>query len=189
MPKGVYYRGDPVARFWSHVDRSAGPEGCWPWTACKTIHGYGWTRTGGIGHSAHRVAYTIANGPIPDGLVVCHRCDNRPCCNPAHLWLGTSADNAADCSAKGRTARGDRNGSRIHPDRLPRGDQSFARLHPERLVRGVDYWSAKLDEDKVRAIRLAAAAGESGRSLGLRFGVCKATIQRVVNRYSWKQVG
>ncbi len=98
------YRADVHARlaerFWSKVVRG---EGCWIWAASVDDHGYG---RFGIGRlriePAHRVAWMVANGPIPDGLSVLHRCDNPPCVRPDHLFLGTQRDNMRDMIAKGR---------------------------------------------------------------------------------------
>lgn len=91
-------------RFWAKVDKSSGPDACWPWTDHRDRSGYGRFHETGKRQQdmAHRSAWRIAHGPIPDGLQVLHRCDNPPCVNPAHLFLGDCADNARDKVAKGR---------------------------------------------------------------------------------------
>jgi len=101
-----------VASFWSKVDRSAGEDGCWPWLYSTTGSGYGQVNMGrnqGPSLRAHRVAYTLHYGSIPDlpngkkhGSCILHTCDNRLCCNPKHLVAGTQADNIADMKRKGR---------------------------------------------------------------------------------------
>lgn len=80
--------------------------GCLEYTGYKNEHGYGVLSVGGAGRLAHRVAWTLANGPIPDGLCVRHSCDNPPCCELSHLSLGTHAENMADRDARGRTQQG-----------------------------------------------------------------------------------
>lgn len=87
--------------FWARVQRGA-PDACWPWQAFKDTTGYG--KVGGHGRvwRAHRVAYAFTHGE-PGALSVLHRCDNPSCCNPAHLFLGTQADNMRDMAVKGRS--------------------------------------------------------------------------------------
>jgi hypothetical protein len=93
-------------RFREKVDSSAGPDACWPWTAA--IHGRRNSKYGSFSISptniqqAHRVAWELAKGPIPDDMNVLHSCDNGLCCNPKHLFLGSQADNVHDMVAKGR---------------------------------------------------------------------------------------
>jgi hypothetical protein len=95
----------PVSeRFWDKVTKSDS-EHCWPWTSVKDSAGYGLVNVKKKRLSASRIAWKLANGPIPEGLFVLHRCDNPPCCNPAHLFLGTKSDNTQDCLRKGRHPR------------------------------------------------------------------------------------
>ena len=155
-------------RFWAKVDRSGGREACWPWIAGRNKGGKGYGVCGYDSPTgdrmAHRVAWFLANGPIPDGMSVLHRCDNPPCCNPAHLFLGTYLDNARDRQAKGRGADNHRE--------MP------GEAHPR----------AKLTDDDVRAIRAEYAAGTPALDLARRFGVNRPTIYNVAHRRRWKHV-
>lgn len=149
----------PEAAFWFHVTPGA-PDACWEWQGTKNNCGYGLASFGGGYRMAHRLSYELHYGPIPAGLCVCHTCDNRACVNPAHLWLGTCAENHADKWAKGRGVRltGERSGS------------------------------SKLTWDDVRAIRhLYALGGHSHRSLGRQFGVSGPAICAIVNGKTWRE--
>lgn len=94
---------DDIKRFWSFVQKT---DGCWPWTGATTKDGYGLlsVRSGGRIHTprANRIAYYLAHGELPDKALVCHRCDNPPCCNPDHLFIGTHDDNMKDMAEKHR---------------------------------------------------------------------------------------
>lgn len=94
-------------RLWSRVDRSGGPDACWPWAGANW-KGHGRIKPpGGVGSplKPHRVAWELTHGPIPNGLCICHRCDNPPCCNPSHMFLGSHQDNWDDMNNKGRHGR------------------------------------------------------------------------------------
>lgn len=94
---------DIAERFWARVDRRSEDE-CWEWSGHRDQRGYGRGGTNKAGgYLAHRMAYMLHAGvALPDSTLVCHRCDNPPCCNPAHLFTGTHKDNAVDMAAKGR---------------------------------------------------------------------------------------
>ncbi len=98
----------PVAeRFWRHVDKSGGPDACWVWQGAMFKKGYGCFAKDYLGRkstmiSAHRMAYELTHGPIPKNVLACHRCDNPPCCNPAHIFLGTPRQNTLDALVKRR---------------------------------------------------------------------------------------
>ena len=94
---------------WSRVDKKSKFE-CWLWTAGKFSKGYGAFRIKGEQQTTHRVSYEMYHGPIPEGMKVCHTCDNPPCVNPEHLFLGTQKDNIQDCVKKKRIARGEKQG-------------------------------------------------------------------------------
>ncbi len=187
-------------RFWSKVNKTSSPYGCWLWIASLSTTGYGQIYRGrGKGMVfAHRVSWLIHFGDIPEGMSVLHNCpggDNPLCVNPAHLWLGTQADNMHDMWAKGRQGPmpqpifGDQNWARVHRDQMPRGDRNPSRLHPERLARGERSGVAKLNEDRVRQIRSEIAAGTTTRrELAERFGIGKSTVNNVVKRKTWLHV-
>jgi hypothetical protein len=166
-------RPSMAQRFWARVDRSLGQAACWPWVAHRNCRGYGQVKVGGNDVGAHRVAYELGVGPIPSGLFVCHRCDNPPCCNPAHLFVGTSADNTADRDAKGR---------------MSHGDAHWTRVHPGRVVRGSDSPMSKFTEAKVREMRAMHREGWSYSALGRAFGASHRAVRLAVLGLTWKHV-
>lgn len=168
-------------RFESKFTKDAG--GCWLWTAGKFPNGYGQISMRKRTSYAHRVSHEIYVGQITKGLFVCHTCDIPSCVNPSHLWLGTNAENRADSVAKGRQARGDNHGSRLHPERLARGDNNGARLYPERMPRGEQHSRAKLTTVDVLAIR--AAVGMTQQHLGIKYGVSQKQISRIRLGKKW----
>ena len=93
-------------RFWSKVDKSGD---CWIWTANRNAKGYGFFKIGSVNSLAHRVSYDLCVGEIPDGMLCLHRCDNPPCVNPKHLWIGSNQQNMDDMKRKGRQAKGIKN--------------------------------------------------------------------------------
>jgi hypothetical protein len=125
-----------VEKFHTLVDRSGGSRACWPWKAGRLKPGphggggYGRFKLRGQQWYTHRLAWVLQVGvPVPNGLDVLHACDNPPCCNPRHLFLGTQKDNTQDMITKGRRrppstknrARGDKHWTRMFPERVPRG--------------------------------------------------------------------
>jgi hypothetical protein len=118
-----------LEKFSAKIDRSDGDDACWPWTGSRDQNGYGVFSLGGRKHrpngthriKAHRLALMVANGtteaqPGPS-VFCCHRCDNPPCCNPAHLFWGTCSDNCRDASIKGRLFGGRARAAKLSPER------------------------------------------------------------------------
>jgi hypothetical protein len=159
-------------RFWSKVDVHGNDE-CWPWTASlmqptrRSPGGYGRFGVAGVNAAgyvgAHRVAYMLAYGEVPDDLAVCHSCDNLRCCNPAHLWVGTKIDNNADRDRKGRYSRA-----------------------PNTTFQGQHNGSARLTEHDVRRLRRRYRAFLT--ELARQYEVSDATIQLLLERKTWKHV-
>lgn len=146
-----------VKRFWAKVEK--GP-GCWDWTGGEASCGYGRFEGWPSSRRTHRIAYEIAFGPIPDGLCVCHHCDNPRCVRPDHLFLGTQADNVADMMKKGR-------------HRAPTWKANSA---------------TRLDPQRVMEIRGRITAGQGLRSIARQLGVAYATVWEVAQGRTWTHV-
>lgn len=148
-----------IELFWAKV-AVRGLDECWNWLGGKNGSGYGsfynW-------RMAHRVSYEIHFGPIPKGMCVCHSCDNKSCCNPAHLWLGTYGDNSLDAGRKGRI-------SNNHPIGI---------LNPK----------AKIDESSVIKIRRLYATGKYRQvDLATQFGITQTEVSKIILRRVWIEV-
>jgi len=159
-----------TARFWAKVAKG-GRSACWPWKAYRDPKGYGSFSLGRKTQRAHRVAFLLAVGRWPK-LDVCHSCDNPACCNPAHLFEGTHADNNADCVAKGRHARGRTHGRRTKP-------------HAYKHVRGEGSGGSKLTASEVAHIRTSTLGT---RLLARSLGVHRVTIQRIRAGKTWTHI-
>lgn len=139
--------------FWSYVKKS---KGCWEWTASKTL-GYGQFAIRGqkTRVKAHRYSYELANGPIPKGLGVLHKCDNPACVRPSHLFLGDQKKNMEDASKKGR------------------------------IPRGKDRSNAKLTEFKVATIKKLCARGKPQSEIAKLFSINQSTVSRINASLRW----
>ena len=148
-------------RFWTRVDAGEG-DGCWEWTGGKVHTGYGRFYADGYADYAHRIAWKLTRGEIPEGMCICHRCDNPGCVTPDHLFLGTPADNAADRDAKGQ------------------GRNMVGEQNP----------GAKLTEADVLEIRrLWAETDLDQREIAEMFGISPTQAARIIHREQWGYLG
>lgn len=163
-PQHVYTR-TPRAELLER--RSVSASGCWEWPGSTITNGYGTVAFGRRAYLLHRLSYEIFVNPVPRGQCVLHRCDNKLCYNPEHLFLGTKAENNADRHAKGRTACG----------------ETIARHMRGRLNVG-----AKLTDDDVRRIRTLCSNGTSQSAVAAQFSIDRSEISRIVSRERWAHV-
>ena len=183
--------GSLADRFWRLVTKT---EDCWEWSGYLNGAGYGMIKDHQKHRRAHVVSWEIHRGSIPEGLCVLHTCDNRRCVRPEHLFLGTRTDNAADRTAKGRTAAGESNGARRHPENMLRGDlhpmrrnpqlaargeQHGSHTHPESRTTGDDHWSRKYPERRPTGARHGSATHPEAVLRGEDCSWSKLTAEQV----------
>lgn len=161
--RGHHGRRSLLDRFWEKVNVCE-PNECWSWTGSTNLGGYGEVRDGKTLLMAHRFSYEIHHGPIPEGMEMCHSCDNPSCCNPAHLFVGTRSDNMLDMYRKGRANR---------------------EWHG---VLGEQNHRSKLTAEQVREIRRLCAGGTMQKDVAKTFGVHKGTVGSIVRRENWTHI-
>ena len=150
---------------------------CWTWQGTCDDNGYGRLQTKGArNRKAHRLAFDLFFADVPADRCMLHRCDNPPCCNPAHLYVGTQKDNAADREARGRGnhATGARNGRTTHPDATARGERNS---------------HATLTTADVLSIRRRTIEGERQHTLAAEYGIGQTAISAIAIGRTWKHVG
>lgn len=168
-PCGHAYRRFDLSKadrmFWPKVDRSGGPDACWLYYRLDKA-GYGRFDRKGPYVYAHRLAWILSDGPVPEGMEVAHRCDVRACCNRRHLFLATHDENMQDCKAKGRQGKGTSTGK--------------AKLTDESAL---EILKAKPAKTRTRASRRIA------RALSAKHGVQDGQIYAIWRREAWMHVG
>lgn len=155
-----------IDRFLSGISRPFGESGCWIWTRSKNARGYGYFYANNLAWKAHRFTYACFVGEIPPGLLVCHRCDTPSCVNPAHLFLGTHADNVRDMVQKNRVSKASRAPARLAASAAAAKRRSELNLELVRISAGI--------AGKVCGNGLHLLSGDNIRTDNLGCRACKA---------------
>lgn len=172
-------------RLWSRVLIGENNE-CWNWIGKLGTDGYGHLKVNGKLKGAHVASYMLHYGNVQAGMCVCHKCDNRACVNPNHLFEGTHQDNIRDRFLKGRSAAGDKNGSRTHPESRPRGASHHWQVKPWTRPTGDRNGRAKLTPEQVAVIKSALEGGAQCASLAKQYGVSWTAIKKIKQGNNWR---
>lgn len=186
-PKPITLTEEDIKKFWKYVDKTPGqgPKGdCWAWIGGRSPNGYGHMHiSDGRTVRANRVAYLIQHGEDAIDYFVLHSCDWPPCCNGAHLSKGSQLENRQQAARRNRTAKGEQNGARLHPESLPRGEEHWTAKMPEATAR-------KYESETVNAIRKLHAIQPhlSNNDIGRYFGIHQNVILQILSGKTWKHL-
>ncbi|MEW6626581.1 MAG: HNH endonuclease signature motif containing protein [Pseudomonadota bacterium] len=193
--------------FWTRLSEPTA-SGCREWQGYRLANGYGQVKRAGRSYQAHRYAWEEMNGPIPLGMIICHRCDNRACCNPDHLWLGTNKQNSEDMVRKWRAPNGERGGQAKLSNDQVKAIREDTRTTKEIAADYNVHWSSiagikagktwrhikgktisrrksKITEDMVRAIR---SDPRTNFAIADAFGLSFQQVSKIKRRERWAHV-